>query len=295
MTTAKNVYSNIFVEEDLGLPTPDADAPTYRTELRWILPDALEVHPDVQRAFKPLWASEIAKNFNMTLMSPLLVSAQDGAYYVIDGQHRLEAARLAGYTSHLPCKVVYSLNRKEEHQFFLTGNNSRAVSKVERFPQLLGAEDPRAIAMQETIGKYGWKFHRQAGIGHITAIAAVEWIITGSGHTIRRQLLDDVIMVVTRAWGHSTTSVHNQILKGVALVIEKYGVAKRFNSGVGDIDLTRLIKVLSQKDPSMFVRASRPFARENGGPYTSPQAMAKVVVDEYNRGLRDRNRLEPWS
>lgn len=63
--------------------------------------------------------NNIASEFDMNKCQFLTVSYRDDVFYVIDGQHRLEAARLRGIKT-LPCIIFEGLTEKQEARMFAT-------------------------------------------------------------------------------------------------------------------------------------------------------------------------------
>ena len=83
-----------------------------------------------QRNEGPTVAS-IAKHWDERKCDPLLVSYRDGNFYVVDGQHRLAAAKLIGKKD-ITC-VIFEMNRDEEVRHFMTQrDNVRNLSAYQQ-------------------------------------------------------------------------------------------------------------------------------------------------------------------
>lgn len=77
----------------------------------------LRVDESYQRPLTVTYA-QIAKNYDEKLFQPLTVSQRaDGSYYVIDGRHRLEAAKILSLMT-VPCMVHTGLNILQEADLF---------------------------------------------------------------------------------------------------------------------------------------------------------------------------------
>src|SRR5947207_2595614 len=79
--------------------------------LQFCAPGELAVDASYQRGLEDTRSRDlikrIAAHWNWDLCQPLVVARrQGGALYVIDGQHRLEAARQRGDIAQLPCVVL---------------------------------------------------------------------------------------------------------------------------------------------------------------------------------------------
>ena len=122
---------------------------------------------------------KIAENWDWRLCLPLLVSRRGGQLYVIDGQHRKEAAELRGDIPHLPVVVFDFDDPKAEAALFVAANRSRrAMSKLDDFHAAVVAGDARAIAANEVVRAAGltvgriqaWQYWKPGEVVFVTAI-----------------------------------------------------------------------------------------------------------------------------
>lgn len=73
----------------------------------------------------------IAQNWDNRKCDPLVVSFRDGAFYVVDGQHRMAAAKMIG-KSDLTC-VIYQMTYEEEADYFADQmENVRVLTVLQR-------------------------------------------------------------------------------------------------------------------------------------------------------------------
>lgn len=102
---------------------------------------------------------EIACNWDWGLCNVLLVADREGeGLFVVDGQHRLEAARLRGDVPHLPCVTFRPADLKAEADLFVKLNTVRkTASPVDRFFARCLAEDPEALEIQRIVQQAGLK------------------------------------------------------------------------------------------------------------------------------------------
>lgn len=79
-----------------------------------------------------------------------------GGLFVVDGQHRLEAARLRGDLTDLPCVVNVSGGAAEEAKAFVAINRTRKpLARFDLFRADLEAGDSHALAVMAVITKAG--------------------------------------------------------------------------------------------------------------------------------------------
>jgi len=124
---------------------------------------------------------KIAQHWNWDLCQPLVVSRRDnGDMYVIDGQHRLEAARLRGDIAQLPCVVVaYSSTADEAASFVHLNQQRRPLSKLDIFKAAVASEDGEACAIMEALAYAGLSIAAHSNFtawkpGQISNISGIE-------------------------------------------------------------------------------------------------------------------------
>lgn len=86
----------------------------------------LGVDPTYARDLDAAWVDEIYSNWDDDLFTaPTVGHREDGTYWIIDGQHRLAAARKRGFT-HVSARVVMSDGAAREAWLFVNLNESEA-------------------------------------------------------------------------------------------------------------------------------------------------------------------------
>lgn len=99
---------------------------------------------------------EIAESWDWRLCTPLLVAARDGGLYIIDGQHRWEAARMRGDIPHLPCAVGNYTGSAEEAALFVAANRHRVrVNPLDMWRAAVTAGDAATIALDRMVASAG--------------------------------------------------------------------------------------------------------------------------------------------
>src|SRR3546814_16693938 len=90
---------------------------------------------------------KIAENWDWRLCLPLIVSRRQGALYVIDGQHRYEAAKLRGDIRDLPIVLFDFDDPKAEAELFVPANRRRR--------RMGGLDDPPPAALRSEERRVG--------------------------------------------------------------------------------------------------------------------------------------------
>ena len=130
--------------------------------LEWIGVDQLAIDPTYQRAAETKTSirliASIVKSWDWRLCMPLSVSRRkDGMLLVVDGQHRLRAARKRGDIPHLPCVVSAHTDPADEAKTFVALNLKRQkLSQGDVFRASLATGDPEARETLEMIERTGF-------------------------------------------------------------------------------------------------------------------------------------------
>jgi hypothetical protein len=140
---ARAATSRLKVNPALGSP------PT----LEWRAVGELLIDPVYQRSIETgssqTLIRKIAMFWDWGLCQPLAVARRsDGALMIVDGQHRLEAAKLRGDVPHLPCVITSYANAGDEAAAFVALNQQRRpLNALDLFKAAVAAEDTIALAI----------------------------------------------------------------------------------------------------------------------------------------------------
>lgn len=158
---------------------------------------------------------KIAENWDWRLCLPLLVSRRDGRLYVIDGQHRLEAAKLRGDIAHMPVVVFDFDDPKAEAELFVQANRSRRqMSKLDDFHAAVVAGDLKAVATDEVVTSAGltvgriqaWQYWKPGEVVFVTAIQRAL-------HSQGKAVVEQALRIIARAFD-------GLVLVGVGAIFE---------------------------------------------------------------------------
>ena len=103
--------------------------------LQYLTPGQLQVDASYQRSIENGQSrsliARIAKDWNWDLCQVLVVSRRgDQGLFVVDGQHRLQAAKMRGDIGQLPCVVATYASAQEEAAIFAQLNRQRTPLKA---------------------------------------------------------------------------------------------------------------------------------------------------------------------
>jgi hypothetical protein len=102
--------------------------------LRWVPIAKMKVSPLAQRDLNQARVDHLAANFDLEQIGTPTVSERDGHFYIIDGQHRVEALRQMGWgDQQIQCWSYVGLTEEDEAEKFLKLNDTLAVNAFSKF------------------------------------------------------------------------------------------------------------------------------------------------------------------
>jgi hypothetical protein len=273
-------------------PAPSSDRIEGASARQWIRVGSILVDPDVQRTLLRQWSREIADNFDPDRIRVIVVSHRaDGKFYVIDGQHRLDALKIMGYEDQLvDCSVFDRRHMAEpdvkraDARLFLELNRVLHHAPIEAFQKAVIAEDALAVAINRIVVGAGLFVAAGGHSGAVAAVAALRRVYGGSGTGKNTpDVLVSTLETIVQAWGRASTNFNQKILSGMGLVFIKYGK---------QIDRESFVKKLS------LVPGGASGVMGSAGTLYQirhtdiAKCMASVLVDTYNKGRKDK--LDSW-
>lgn len=196
--------------------------------------DELNVDMRYQRDENSQLVKKIVEHFEEALFSPLVVSCRTNkgkkSYYVVDGQHRLSAAKKLGYTE-VPCFVYDNLPTMREGMLFVNQQMaSRRLTPRDVYKANLFISDPlnTDVIIDKTLKKYD---HR---LGAHTHDLNGWWCIVALRDTVKQvgeQGLSEILIALNELNWRQGRAAHSRII----LV----GMSHAIKLGVSVTDIVR--------------------------------------------------------
>lgn len=236
----------------------------------------LHVDPAYQRR---VWTNRVARmaaNWSWVSCGTLLVAqrgkdAKTGTYFIIDGQHRWEAAKALDHVKELPCLCFQLDDIKDEAIGFLAANTERKYpSLAEQFKALLIAEDPVAIIANRLAA---------AAERHISAPSSPSTISCVS-ELMRLIQMDE--KAVDKAWPALARLCHGRAMTS-RLIRGVVGLERRLGRGVS-LSQQRWVDRLGHVGYDAVVASIKGVVLLDNN--SSERACAEGVFRAINRGLR---------
>lgn len=225
----------------------------------------------------------IVKNFNSNLFMPIVVSERDGIYYVIDGQHRLFAARkLFGEDYLMECKVIHGLSQMEESNLFVKLNSSsKPLQYADKAKGLYYGNDEVTVNIYNICKNHGVELgieddKRASMDGRITAVKA----LTDTYNKIGAKQTDRLVKLLNDTWDGKSTAFKQEMIKAVGVILSLYG---------RELDDNKFIKKLGKVNPAELIRMAKSDRVTNA---KTEAKIARIMVNNYYNKGKGANPLE---
>ena len=199
---------------------------------RYELLPVADLHTDgsYQRELSAWRVRDIVLNYVPILFQPLIIGQRKGVYYVIDGQHRLAAAKEKGFTI-VPCMVYETKSVAEEARAFVWLQQfRRRITTPQKFVARIAYKDPAAIEISELLKKHKFEIgsyegfknssHRKNNV--IVAVGAVEKAFDEGGS----KRVDDLLYVLRNAWDGRAAALERGIILGLGRFMAENAYSK---------------------------------------------------------------------
>lgn len=176
--------------------------------------------------------NKLINSWNKNLMNPILVSPhkEEALFYIVDGFHRVEAARRMGLTG-IEAEVLVDLPDDSEQRLIaeakLFGNQLKAVDKLTPIQShnanvLAGVE--ANILLEKIAGKYNVNMKpancqsREKRVNTVTAFATALRVAKRG-----EQLLDDIFEIICYAgWNMGTEGFTNWVIQALNNILSMH-------------------------------------------------------------------------
>jgi len=213
-----------------------------RKKFERVVVDKIQIDFSYQRDFDEHRAKVMAAAFDESRIGvPVLAERPDSTLWVIDGQHRTAAAKMAGRGSmSVFCEIHTGLSRAQEAELFLKLNGGRkAVRVFDKYKARMVAKEPIALEFTRIVESCGLRIGTTPGKATLCAIQAIEAV-----HARNKNLA--VVLDLVKRWSNSDVrAVDGDLLKDVSNFLVDYA---------DEADPDELLTKLAKIDPAVVMR-----------------------------------------
>lgn len=246
-------------------------------KLRWIPIAKMKVSTFGQRELNQARVDKLAAHFDLEQMGNPTVNLRDGTYWIIDGQHRVEALRQLHFDDYdLQCWVYEGLSEEEEAAQFLKLNDTLIVDAYAKFKVGVNAGLPDETEINRIVAAAGCVVTRDKLPGAIRAVGTLRRVYERSG----AETLTATLRVILAAFGDA--GLEAGVIDGIGYLLGRYNV-----------DEDHLITRLSNAHGGVngLLNKAEILRRQTGN--SRGQCVAAAAVETVNRG-RGGSKLPDW-
>lgn len=247
--------------------------------LRWVPIAQMKTSPLAQRELNAARVDRLAADFDPEQIGVPTVSARDGWFFIIDGQHRIEALKAIGWGDQsVQCWTYEGMNEAEEAEMFLRLNDVLTVAGFAKYRVSLTAGREIECDIDRIVRAQQLVVSRDAIPGAIQAVGTLRRVYTRSNpKTLARTL-----RLIRDSYGDS--GFEAPVIDGLALLCQRY------NGQLNDQDaIERLGKV--HGGVKGLLGAAEKIRRSTGN--AKAHCVAAAAVEIINRG-RGGKKLPSW-
>ena len=246
--------------------------------LRWVPISQMKVNPLAQRDLTEARVDELLASFALEELGTPTLNLRSGTYWIIDGQHRIEALRRLGFGGEkVQCWVYEDLSSEQEAEKFLKLNNVLVVQSIPKFRAAVHAGRPVESDIDRIVRSAGLVVTRDKSPGAIGAVGTLHRVYARGPEVLARTL-----RIVKEAYGDAGLE---------AFVIDGVGhVCARYNGDLNDDDVIARLQKASGGVGGLLNKANvLKFSTGN----QKGQCVAAALVDTINVG-RGGKKLPSW-
>lgn len=256
------------------------DPASDRPALAWIAPEACLSDTRYQRSIDSSRSRavirKIVAGFSWSKFGAVAVADNaDGTFCILDGQHRVAAARRHPAVTEIPALVIQAETLAEQADAFLAVNRDRVrTNPLQEFHARVIAGDAKAREVRDVCTRAGVTIARTNKVsadlepGETIAVSSIFLAIRRYGAAATEAAL----AAIRAAYPDFGGELRAGMIKAVAELHYVYG-----DKVVRD----RIVEVLRAKPAAEREDAARAYRQHRGG--TTHKALREVLTDDYNR------------
>lgn len=247
--------------------------------LRWVPIPFMKVSPLAQRELNNGRVARLAADFDLEQLGTPTVNHRDGSWYIIDGQHRIEALREIGYgDQQIQCWAYEGLTDVEEAEKFLKLNDTLTVNALAKFKVGVHAGRAEETEIDKIVRSAGLHVAAGGGYGAISAVGTLRRVYRQGGPGC----LTRTLCIIRDAYGDP--GLESVVIDGLGLLLGRYN---------GDLSDERATRALSSANGALkgLLGKAEVLRQQTHSPRA--HCVAAAAVDLINRG-RGGAKLPSW-
>jgi len=197
--------------------TPTTTRTQRDARLKWIAVADMRVSPMAQREINQAKVDRIAAEFDPEEIGTPTVNHREGHWYVIDGQHRIEALRQMGWgDQQVQCWTYEGMTEQQEAEKFLRLNDTLAVDRYARFKVGVTAGREDQCEIDRVVRSQKLVVSRDALPGAVRAVGTLERVYKRSDSVV----LGRTLRIIRDAYGDP--GLEAAVIDGIGHLCARY-------------------------------------------------------------------------
>jgi len=239
----------------------------------------MRVNPLAQRDVNRAWVDRLAAEFDPEQIGTPTVSRRGTHWYVIDGQHRVEAMRQMGWDDQqVQCWTYLDLTEQQEAEMFLRLNNKLQMHRFEQFKVGVTAERDEPVDIDRVVRLQGLVVSRDGVPGGIRAVGTLERVYRRTD----AKTLGRTLRLIRDAYGDA--GLEAPVIDGIGFLCGRYN---------GELNDAEAVKKLGATHGGVngLLGKAETIRRQTGN--AKAQCVAAAAVEILNRG-KGGKKLPSW-
>lgn len=238
-----------------------------------------------QRRYNKAQAEQYAADFDPNKFGLPTVNLRDAIYWIVDGQHRIEALRLwlaPNDAGSVDCNVYQGLNDRDMAVLFAGLNSRRTVNAFDMFMVRCTAEEKRESDIRRIVEAQGLRLSQEKSDGCVSAVSACGKVYDAANDIV----LGQALRTIKSAYAGDPVAFDGKVIEGLGLLYNRYNGRTNEKEMAGRLASTQYgVRGLLRRAEAQRERTGNQKAH----------CVAAVIVEIYNRGRTSKTgRLPAW-
>ena len=249
--------------------------------IEWVYISEMKVSPKAQRRFIQSHADTYAADFDIDKLGYPVVNERDDYFWLVDGQHRVEALKMLGYgDQQIECEVFVGLSEEEEAELFLGRDERRRIALFDKFKIGLVAGRTEEEGIARVVESVNLKISQDSTEGCISAVKALR----DTYHLGGPSGLTRTLILLRDSYSGDPGAFKAELILGMGLVCQRYDGALN--------DTTVAARLGGVRGGTMpLVRKANAIKEKTG--HLKADCVAAAIVETLNAG-KGGKKLESW-
>lgn len=246
---------------------------------------SMRISEACQRELRPTWVDELVASFDLDKFGTPEVSHRGPYYYVMDGQHRIDALKKALFDDkgweeqHIECWVSEGLSEEDEAETFLALNHRKTIDTFQKFKVAVRANRPAENEIVKIVQAEGLTVSQQGVAGAVGAVGALVKVYKRNGG----ESLQRALRLARDSYGDPGLC---------SIVIDGFGLLCHRYNGVLDEKSTAAALSRIHGGVSGLLGSAEQLRQKTGS--SKAQCVAAAAVTVINRDRDNKKKLQAW-